>query len=67
MDKQARIAFIIAQSAVLNAEIEMRKAANLERQEQGKALAYGEKEFYDLIYGEFYCLLHNEVISYLRD
>ncbi len=67
MDMQARSAFIIAQAAALNAEVEMMKAANLERLDQGKSLAYGEKEFYDLLYVNYSSLLYNNVISYLRD
>lgn len=45
MDKEARVAFVIAQAAMLNAEIAAMNAANQMREMQGQAVAYGEEEF----------------------
>ena len=45
MTPEMRIAYIQAQTAMLNAEIAMMQAENQARENQGLAQAYGEKEF----------------------
>ena len=67
MDKEARIALIIAQAAMLNAEISMAQAANKERELKGLNIAYGEAEM-DAIMQRYEGVLgYNEVIMALRD
>ena len=65
MNQEARIAFIISQAAMLNARIAMMQAANIERQENGHSISYGEEQF-NIVISEFQCLEHNAVIEYLR-
>jgi hypothetical protein len=67
MNQEARAAFIIAQAAMLNAEIAMMQAANQERQEQGKSIAYGEKQFHDTFTEYQYTIGYNSALEYLRD
>jgi len=67
MDKESRIALIIAQAAMLNAEIAMAQAANKERDLKGLNIAYGEGEMYAIIQRYEATLGYNEVILALRD
>ena len=67
MDKESRIALIIAQAAMLNAEIAMAQAANKERDLKGLSIAYGEAEMYAIIQQYEATLGYNEVILALRD
>jgi len=67
MDKESRVALIIAQAAMLNAEIAMAQAANQEREHRGHNIAYGEAEMYAIIQRYESVLGYNEVISALRD
>ena len=67
MDKESRITLIIAQAAMLNAEIAMAQAANQEREHKGLALAYGENEMWAIIQRYESVLGYNAVIQYLRD
>lgn len=67
MDKESRVALIIAQAAMLNAEIAMAQAANKERDLKGLNIAYGEAEMYAIIQRYESVLGYNEVISALRD
>lgn len=66
MNEESRAAYIIAQSALLNAEIAMMQAANQDRLGRGCGIAYGENEFfavfsrYDVVIG------HNPCIAWLR-
>lgn len=64
MNDEHKAAFIISQAACMHAELESMKAANIDRQERGHSIAYGENEFLQL--PEKYGLEHNTVISYLR-
>jgi hypothetical protein len=61
-----KAAFIMSQSALLNAHIAMYQAENQVRADQRLAPIYGEEQFYRLIHNEFSCLLHNNVLNYLR-
>ncbi len=67
MDKESRIALIIAQAAMLNAEIAMAQAANQEREHKGLAIAYGEGEMFAIMQQYEPVLGHNAVIAALRD
>lgn len=67
MDKESRIALIIAQAAMLTAEIAMAQAANKERDLKGLNIAYGEDEMYAIIQRYESTLGYNEVILALRD
>lgn len=67
MDKESRVAFIISQAAMLNAEIAMLQAANQNAAYRGCPPAYDFYNFYDLVFGNYSCLEHNSVIAYLRD
>ena len=67
MDKESRIALIIAQAAMLNAEIAMAQAANKERDLKGLNIAYGEAEMFAIIQRYDSTLGYNEVILALRD
>ncbi len=67
MDKESRIALIIAQAAMLNAEIAMAQAANKERDLRGLNIAYGEAEMFAIIQRYDSTLGYNEVILALRD
>lgn len=67
MGKEARIALIIAQAALLNAEIAMAQAANKERELKGLNIAYGEAEMYAIMQRYEGVLGYNEVIMALHD
>ena len=67
MDKEARVAFVIAQAAMLNAEIAMAQAANKERELKGLNIAYGEAEMHAIIRRYEGVLGYNAVIMALRD
>ena len=67
MDKESRIALIIAQAAMLTAEIAMAQAANKERDLRGLNIAYGEAEMFAIIQRYDSTLGYNEVILALRD
>jgi hypothetical protein len=65
MTLAARIAYINSQTAAMLAELEGMKAANMERQRNDCANAYGEWEFGNL--ANRFGLTHNQVIDYLRE
>ena len=67
MDKEARIALVIAQAAMLNAETAMAQAANKERELIGLNIAYGEAEMHAIMQRYEGVLGYNEVIMALRD
>lgn len=66
MDKESQIALIIAQAAMLNAEIAMAQAANQEREHKGLALAYGENEMFAIMQRYEPVLGFNAVVQALR-
>lgn len=66
MNEEQKAAFIIAQAALLNAEVAMYQAANKHRELCGNSIAYGEEEFTTLITRYEAVLGHNEVISFFR-
>lgn len=63
MDKQARVAYIMAQTVCAMAEIEGMKAANREARNGGKPEPYGELEFQQVPVRNQ--IDHNNVIEYL--
>ena len=63
MTEEMRIAYIQAQTAAANIELQAMLAKNAECARVGVAAAYGEVAIYDLI--ERYGLHHNAVVSYL--
>jgi hypothetical protein len=67
MDQNAKTAFIIAQTAMMNAEMQLMIAENEERKRNGQALAYGENQWAALINKWEPILGYNALISYLRD
>ena len=67
MDKESRIALIIAQAAMLNAEIAMAQAMNMYRDRRGETIAYGEDEMWAIIQRYTPVLGYNEVILALHD
>lgn len=60
-----KAAFIIAQATMLQAELLMMECANKEREDQGKALAYGEEQIAATI-DRYQILLHNNCLNYLQ-
>ena len=67
MDKEARVALVIAQAAMLNAEIAVAQVANKERELKGLNIAYGEAEMHAIIRRYEGVLGYNAVIMALRD
>jgi hypothetical protein len=67
MDKQARVAYIIAQSALLSARIAAMQAENQRLIAENRPPYYIKEDFDNIIDGEFNGLSHNSVIEYLRD
>ena len=65
MTPEQRAAYINAQAAGMLAELEAMKAANVEQESQGLALAYGEEAFFGLI--DKWCVGHNAVISFFAE
>ena len=65
-DKVAKAAFIIGRAVMMLCRIEMAKAANLERLDQGYSIAYGEEQFAD-IEKEFCDLEYNNMSLFFRD
>ena len=66
MNDNIKSAFICSQVAMMQAEMEMMKAANRERESQGYALAYGEKEWGDFVTRWENVLGYNAVIEFIR-
>jgi hypothetical protein len=64
MTAEQAIAFVQAQTACMLVEMEAMKAANRERDTQGKALAYGEDAFMALI--DKWGVHHNGALTLLR-
>lgn len=64
MDDQQRVAFVMAQIACMQVEMEAMKIANFERIDNGLSPAYGEAAFRALI--EQYGLGHNSALTALR-
>ena len=60
-----KTAYIFSQSVSAMIELEGMKAANIERERQGLAPAYGEEAFRKL--SSDFCISHNDVIAYLYD
>ncbi len=66
MEQQMKqVAYVMAQTAVAYARIEGMKAANLEREHHGFALAYNEEAFEQVI--EELGLHHNAVLDTLKE
>jgi hypothetical protein len=66
MNEMSRAAFLIAQAAMLQAELVAMQAANTERESKGYSLAYGEDAFCEL-QERYSCLTHNGALSWLRE
>ena len=64
MNEAQRIAFFSAQIVCAQAEIESMKAANVAREAQGYAQAYGEEAFREVV--NKYGLGHNDAITFLK-
>lgn len=64
MTKDEAVAYLNAQSTCALIEMNGMIAENISRQDQGKSLAYSEKEFNDLILR--YGISHNQVIEFFR-
>lgn len=64
MDKEQRIAFVIAQSTAAQIHALGMAAENKQREVEGKSMAYTEREFVTLI--NCYRLEENDVVAYLR-
>lgn len=62
MTPEQQSAFIIAQAAMLNAEIATMQAENLHRASRGEATAYTE-EVFQATTDKYSCLTHNAVLS----
>lgn len=65
MDKQARVAYIMAQTVCALAEIEGMKAANRQAKNEGDHEPYGELEFQQVPVRNG--IDPNNVVEYLRD
>ena len=63
MTPEQSAAYVLAQAIAASAEIESMKAANWMREMKGETIAYGEKDFLDVI--DKYGLHHNAVITTL--
>ena len=61
MTEEQKAAYVYAQAVSALSEIEAMKAANMIRESQGKALAYGEEAFADI--PNRYGIHHNATIS----
>ena len=66
MTPEQKAAFILSQVAMLTLEVEMMKAANMEREHHGHALAYSETQFADLFKQFEPVLGHNAVLAYFQ-
>lgn len=66
MNEQQRSAFVIAQAAMLNAEIAAMQAENQMRAHRGETPAYADMEF-NAVIGRYNILTWNGCLSYLRD
>ena len=65
MTPEQKAAFVIAQAACMNAELEAMKAANIDRLERGYSTAYGEDEFLSI--PAKYGLEHNTVVAFFQE
>ena len=61
MNSQENVAFITAQVALLNLEVESMKAENLCRQSKGYSLAYTEDSFYH-VYSKYEPILGSKAL-----
>lgn len=66
MNETSRAAFIMAQTALLNAEIAMMQAANKDRELREGCISYGEAAFYSVFARYDAVLGYNSCIAYLR-
>lgn len=66
MNENEKAAFIMAQSALLNAEIAMMIAANTERLQRGEGMPYGEEEFAGVLKNYEGTLGHNPCLEFLQ-
>ncbi len=64
MTPEQQVAFVQSQVACLLVELEAMKAANMEREHRGEAIAYGEDAFRELL-GR-YTVQHNDVLTYFN-
>ncbi len=66
MNNDQQAAFILSQTAMLNAEVAMMVAANQYRTNCGDQIAYGEEEFANVIKGFETVIGYNAVIALFR-
>jgi len=67
MTPEQRAAFIMAQTAMLQAELALMQAANKEREMNGYSIAYGEEQFGDLLRKYEPVLGLSSVIEFFKD
>lgn len=65
MNSEERSAFIVARSAMLNAQVALMQASNRERELLGLSFAYGESAFESLL-AEYQDLGYNDCAIFLR-
>lgn len=64
MTDEQKVAYIIAQAAVLNAQVQGMVAENMQRQIRGESMAYTERQFEDVITNSG--CHHNAVLEMFR-
>lgn len=67
MTPEQKVAFIVAQTALMQAETEMMKTENVERERHGLAPANGPEQWADHIKRWEPVLGYNAVIQFFRD
>ena len=66
MTAEQKTAFIQAQTARMLVQMEMMKAANVQRQDMGHGIAYGEDSF-DALLDQYECLSNNALITFFNE
>ena len=65
MNENQRAAFVVAQAAMLNAEVAGMQAENMARVHLGQAMAYQEDAFRDVVNKYQGTIGHNQAITFL--
>ena len=67
MTSEQKSAFIIAQTAMMNGEMEMMKAENCQRERNGESLAYSGSEWSLFLLRWDKILGYNAIIDFFKD
>ncbi len=66
MTPEQKTVFVMAQIALLNADVAMMQAANEYRTRRGETIAYGEEEMYPIIQSYHKYLAPDNLISFFK-